>query len=117
MVELLRKRRERLSSQDAAISGWNVGLNSGEAAGQTVFHAHWHLIPRREGGLRGAAGWGAGGDWGGGRVIDFALKRIIPARSHHRDTPSLMHQVERMMLLGQTLRRYRLLRAKAEAAS
>ena len=25
------------------------GLNSGEAAGQTVFHAHWHLIPRREG--------------------------------------------------------------------
>jgi hypothetical protein len=24
------------------------GLNSGEAAGQTVFHAHWHLIPRRE---------------------------------------------------------------------
>ena len=25
------------------------GLNSSEAAGQTVFHAHWHLIPRREG--------------------------------------------------------------------
>ena len=21
--------------------GWNVGLNSGEAAGQTVFHVHW----------------------------------------------------------------------------
>jgi len=26
-----------------------VGINSGEAAGQTVFQAHWHLIPRREG--------------------------------------------------------------------
>lgn len=25
------------------------GLNSGEAAGQAVFHAHWHLIPRRVG--------------------------------------------------------------------
>jgi len=25
------------------------GLNSGEPAGQTVFHAYWHLIPRREG--------------------------------------------------------------------
>jgi diadenosine tetraphosphate (Ap4A) HIT family hydrolase len=49
MVELLKLRREQLSAQDAAISGWNVGLNSGEAAGQTVFHAHWHLIPRREG--------------------------------------------------------------------
>jgi len=43
------QRREQLSTEDASISGWNVGLNSGKAAGQTVFHAHWHLIPRREG--------------------------------------------------------------------
>ena len=49
MVELLRQRLEMLSAQDSTISGWTVGLNSGEAAGQTVFHAHWHLIPRREG--------------------------------------------------------------------
>ena len=40
---------EQLGAQDPTISGWNVGLNSGEAAGQTVFHAHWHLIPRRDG--------------------------------------------------------------------
>ena len=40
---------EQLSAQVALISGWNVGLNSGEAAGQSMFHAHWHLIPRREG--------------------------------------------------------------------
>ena len=63
VVELLKRRREQLSAQDALISGWNVGLNSGEAAGQTVFHAHWHLIPRREGnceeprgGVRGVIG-------------------------------------------------------------
>ncbi len=49
VVELLKLRREQLSAQDATISGWNVGLNSGEAAGQTMFHAHWHLIPRRTG--------------------------------------------------------------------
>jgi len=49
VVELLKLRREQLSAQDASISGWNVGLNSGEAAGQTVFHAQWHLIPRRTG--------------------------------------------------------------------
>ncbi len=49
VVELLKQRREQLSAMDTTISGWNVGLNSGETGGQTVFHAHWHLIPRREG--------------------------------------------------------------------
>jgi len=55
VVELLKLRREQLSGLDATISGWagllkaRGGLNSGEAAGQTVFHAHWHLIPRRTG--------------------------------------------------------------------
>ena len=29
--------------------GFNVGLNDGEAAGQTVMHAHVHVIPRRLG--------------------------------------------------------------------
>jgi diadenosine tetraphosphate (Ap4A) HIT family hydrolase len=46
VVELLKQRREQLSAQDASISGWNVGLNCGEAAGQPVFHARWHLITR-----------------------------------------------------------------------
>ena len=29
--------------------GYNVVQNNGSAAGQTVFHFHMHLIPRREG--------------------------------------------------------------------
>ena len=29
--------------------GYNVVQNNGEAAGQTVFHFHMHLIPRRDG--------------------------------------------------------------------
>lgn len=29
--------------------GFNVGLNDGTAAGQTVMHAHVHVIPRRLG--------------------------------------------------------------------
>ena len=32
-----------------AVDGLNVGVNSGEAAGQTVAHAHVHVIPRRFG--------------------------------------------------------------------
>lgn len=29
--------------------GYNIGMNCGEAAGQTVFHFHCHLIPRYRG--------------------------------------------------------------------
>ena len=29
--------------------GFNIGVNCGEAAGQTVFHAHIHVIPRYAG--------------------------------------------------------------------
>ncbi len=30
-------------------AGYNIGVNCGEAAGQTVMHAHLHLIPRYTG--------------------------------------------------------------------
>ena len=49
VTQLLGLRRQQLAKGDPSISGWNVGLNSGESAGQTVLHAHWHLIPRRQG--------------------------------------------------------------------
>lgn len=29
--------------------GYNIGINCGEAAGQTIFHVHIHLIPRYQG--------------------------------------------------------------------
>jgi histidine triad (HIT) family protein len=28
---------------------YNLSLNNGSAAGQVVFHVHFHIIPRREG--------------------------------------------------------------------
>ena len=34
---------------DPTITGFNVGINEGTSAGQTIFHAHIHLIPRRDG--------------------------------------------------------------------
>jgi diadenosine tetraphosphate (Ap4A) HIT family hydrolase len=30
-------------------AGFNIGINEGVAAGQTVFHLHVHLIPRYQG--------------------------------------------------------------------
>jgi diadenosine tetraphosphate (Ap4A) HIT family hydrolase len=32
-----------------APAGFNIGVNAGRAAGQTVMHLHWHLIPRYDG--------------------------------------------------------------------
>lgn len=29
--------------------GYNIGINVGEAAGQSIFHVHMHLIPRYKG--------------------------------------------------------------------
>jgi ATP adenylyltransferase len=34
---------------DETITGFNVGINDGEDAGQTFMHCHIHLIPRRNG--------------------------------------------------------------------
>ena len=36
--------------------GYNIGINDGVAAGQTVPHLHVHLIPRFEGDLPDARG-------------------------------------------------------------
>ena len=41
-------RKEALET-DVSIEGFNIGMNSGLVAGQTIFHCHIHLIPRREG--------------------------------------------------------------------
>ncbi len=40
--------------------GFNIGINDGQAAGQTISHAHIHIIPRYEGDVpdpRGGIRW------------------------------------------------------------
>jgi len=49
--ELLNRQKARLQKLDPAITGFNIGVNVGRDAGQTIFHAHVHLIPRRKGDL------------------------------------------------------------------
>jgi len=41
--------REYLLSKDPTITGFNIGMNCGQSAGQSVMHAHFPLIPRRDG--------------------------------------------------------------------
>ena len=38
------------------VTGFNIGMNNGEDAGQTVFHCHVHLIPRRKGDIKNPRG-------------------------------------------------------------
>ena len=58
--ELLQKHKAMIEVNDESVDGFNIGINVGETAGQTVFHVHVHLIPRRigdvenpKGGVRG----------------------------------------------------------------
>jgi diadenosine tetraphosphate (Ap4A) HIT family hydrolase/5-methylcytosine-specific restriction endonuclease McrA len=53
---LLFEARVALLGKDAFILGFNVGVNSGSAAGQTVMHTHIHLIPRRSGDMANPRG-------------------------------------------------------------
>ena len=44
---LLAESRQALLEADSSIEGFNIGVNIGAVAGQTIFHCHIHLIPRR----------------------------------------------------------------------
>jgi len=46
---LLKEQREQILAADPSVTGFNVGINAGADAGQTIFHVHVHLIPRRKG--------------------------------------------------------------------
>jgi ATP adenylyltransferase len=41
--------KNRIEEADPTVKGFNIGVNVGEAAGQSIFHCHMHLIPRRAG--------------------------------------------------------------------
>ena len=51
--------------------GYNIGINVGEAAGQTVAHAHLHVIPRYRGDVPDPRG---------------GIRWIIPAKAQYWET-------------------------------
>lgn len=59
LMALLDQARNELQSSHQP-QGYNIGINDGPAAGQTVPHLHIHLIPRYQGDLpdpRGGVRW------------------------------------------------------------
>jgi diadenosine tetraphosphate (Ap4A) HIT family hydrolase len=53
--------------------GFNIGLNYGKAAGQTVSWPHIHLIPRKEGDVEDPVG---------------GVRHTIPGRGNYRTAPA-----------------------------
>jgi diadenosine tetraphosphate (Ap4A) HIT family hydrolase len=50
----------RMLAEKHRSAGFNIGVNDGKAAGQTVGHAHIHVVPRYEGDVpdpRGGIRW------------------------------------------------------------
>ena len=45
---ILDTQKTELKYLDNEITGYNIGMNIGEDAGQSIFHCHIHIIPRRE---------------------------------------------------------------------
>lgn len=53
---LMAEQKTLLQQQDSTVDGFNIGMNCGETAGQTIFHCHVHLIPRRKGDVENPRG-------------------------------------------------------------
>ena len=54
--QLLIESRQSIETTDSAVTGFNIGMNNGASAGQTIFHCHIHLIPRRDGDMENPRG-------------------------------------------------------------
>ena len=70
---LLEQQREAISRADVRVGGFNVGVNDGPVAGQTVSHCHLHLIPRREGDVEDPTG---------------GVRNAVPGKGAYRRPPS-----------------------------
>lgn len=67
--QLLDQIRADICAADPTVTGFNIGMNSGKSAGQTVFHCHVHLIPRRDGDTTNPEG---------------GIRGVIPNKQHYR---------------------------------
>lgn len=47
---------KRLIEAEHAPDGYNIGMNCGKHAGQTIFHFHCHIIPRYQGDMEDPTG-------------------------------------------------------------
>ena len=54
--KILKNQKRELKQLDKDISAFNIGVNIGRDAGQSIMHCHIHLIPRRKGDVKDPRG-------------------------------------------------------------
>ena len=59
----------KLLDEEVKPDGYNIGVNIGPAAGQSIFHVHIHIIPRYEGDVENPQG---------------GVRHVIPRKGHYR---------------------------------
>jgi len=66
-MELINEERTRLD-KELKPDGYNIGVNVGPAAGQSIFHVHIHVIPRYKGDVENPQG---------------GVRHVIPKKGHY----------------------------------
>ena len=66
--DLIKKLKKKIMSDDKSVEGFNIGTNAGKVAGQSIFHCHIHVIPRRKGDVDNPQG---------------GVRSVIPLKQHY----------------------------------
>ena len=67
--DLIKIVKKEITNKDPLVKGFNLGTNIGIVSGQSIFHCHFHLIPRREGDVDNPQG---------------GVRSVIPNKQHYK---------------------------------
>ena len=67
--DLMKIVKKEIINKDPLVKGFNLGTNIGIVSGQSIFHCHFHLIPRREGDVDNPQG---------------GVRSVIPSKQHYK---------------------------------
>ena len=71
---VLNEQRKEIVKLDSSVTAFNIGINDGKDAGQSIYHLHVHLIPRRQGDVENPRG---------------GVRGVIPAKQKYVKKESL----------------------------
>ena len=66
---ILNNQKNEIKKLDPEVTAFNIGINDGKDAGQSIMHCHNHLIPRRDGDVKNPQG---------------GVRSVIPQKQHYK---------------------------------